>query len=143
LCTNPCGLFIKNKKTMIYYIVTFFILALILLFIFRAKKKKLTASQRKYIIKIFNNIKKIKSKKEMLIDFDKLYHKILLDLWYKWTFWDILKKEPKEIINLNKIWELHKLRNNLVHQFNNEKEDFLEKKSKEYIKEINLILKKV
>jgi hypothetical protein len=38
---------------------------------------------------------------------------------------------------------LHKLRNNLVHQFNWEKDEFLEKKNKEYIKEINLILKNI
>ncbi len=126
------------------YIVWFIIiLALFLLFIFRNKKKKLTANQKKEIIKIFNKIKKSISNKEKIIDFDKLYHKILLDLWYKWSFWEILKKEPKEILNLNKIWELHKLRNNLVHQFNWEKDSLLEIKSKEYIKEIQKILKNI
>ena len=125
------------------YIIIFFILALFLLFIFRNKKKKLTSSQKKEIITFFNKIKKFRSNKEKIIDFDKLYHRILKDLWYKWSFGEILKKEPKEILNLNKIWELHKLRNNLVHQFNWEKEDFLEKKSKEYIKEIQKILKNI
>ena len=126
------------------YIIWFIIiLALFLLFIFRNKKKKLTANQKKEIIKIFNKIKKSKSYKEKIIDFDKLYHKILLDLWYKWSFWEILKKEPKEILNLNKIWELHKLRNNLVHKFNWEKDSLLEIKSKEYIKEIQKILKNI
>jgi len=125
---------------MIYIIWIIIFLALIILFIFRNKKKKLTTSQKKEITRFFNKIKKSKSNKEKIIDFDKLFHKILIELWYKWSFWEILKKEPKEVINLNKIWELHKLRNNLVHQFNNEKDDFLEKKVKEYIKEINLIL---
>ena len=128
---------------MIYYIIIFFVLAIIILFIFRNKKKKLSANSKKEIIRFFNKIKKSSSNKEKIIDFDKLYHKILLELWYSWSFWNILKKEPKEILNLNKIWELHKLRNNLVHSFNWEKEDFLEKKQKEYIKEINLILKNV
>ena len=128
---------------MFYIFLGIIIFAIIILFIFRNKKKKLTASQKKEIIKHFNKIKKIKSKKEKIIDFDKLYHKILLELWYSWTFWEILKQEPKEVINLNKIWELHKLRNNLVHQFNWEKDDFLDKKGKEYIKEINLILKNI
>ena len=126
------------------YIIWFIIiLALFLLFIFRNKKKKLTSSQKKEIITFFNKIKKSRSNNEKIIDFDKLYHRILKDLWYKWSFGEILKKEPKEILNLNKIWELHKLRNNLVHQFNWEKEDFLEKKSKEYIKEIQKILKNI
>ena len=128
---------------MIYYIIIFFVLAIIILFIFRNKKKKLSANSKKEILRFFNEIKKSSSNKGKIIDFDKLYHKILLDLWYKWSFWNILKKEPKEILNLNKIWELHKLRNNLVHSFNWEKEDLLEKKQKEYIKEINLILKNV
>ena len=128
---------------MIYIIWIIIFLALIILFIFRNKKKKLTTSQKKEISRFFNKIKKSKSNKEKIIDFDKLFHKILIELWYKWSFWEILKKEPKEVINLNKIWELHKLRNNLVHQFNNEKDDFLEKKVKEYIKEINLILKNI
>jgi len=128
---------------MIYIIWIIIFLALIILFIFRNKKKKLTTSQKKEISRFFNKIKKSKSNKEKIIDFDKLFHKILIELWYKWSFWEILKKEPKEVINLNKIWELHKLRNNLVHQFNNEKDDFLEKKVKEYVKEINLILKNI
>lgn len=126
-----------------YIILIIIVLALIFLFIFRNKKKKLTTSQKKEITRFFNKIKKSKSNKEKIIDFDKLFHKILIELWYKWNFWEILKKEPKEVININKIWELHKLRNNLVHQFNNEKDDFLEKKVKEYIKEINLILKNI
>jgi len=128
---------------MIYIIWIIIFLALIILFIFRNKKKKLTTSQKKEISRFFNKIKKSKSNKEKIIDFDKLFHKILIELWYKWSFWEILKKEPKEVINLNKIWELHKLRNNLVHQFNNEKDNFLEKKVKEYIKEINIFLKNI
>jgi len=126
-----------------YLIIWIIILAIIIIFIFRNKKKKLYSNQKKEIIKLFNRIKKSSSNKEKIIDFDKLYHKVLLDLWYKWTFWEILKKEPKEILNLNKIWELHKLRNNLVHQFEAKEEFFLEKKVKEYIKEINLILKNI
>ena len=126
-----------------YIFLGIIIFAIIIIFIFRKKKKKLDAGSKKEIIKFFNKIKKSSSNKEKIIDFDKLYHRILLDLWYKWSFWNILKKERKEIINLNKIWELHKLRNNLVHSFDWTKEDFLEKKVKEYIKEINLILKNI
>jgi ABC-type phosphate/phosphonate transport system substrate-binding protein len=55
-------------------------LALIILFIFRNKNKKLTANQKKEITRFFNNIKKSKSNKEKIIDFDKLYHKILIEL---------------------------------------------------------------
>jgi uncharacterized protein YutE (UPF0331/DUF86 family) len=59
------------------------------------------------------------------------------------TFGEILKSKPREIDDLNKIWELHKLRNKLVHDFDLLDDIILTKKSKEYQKEFEKLLKKV
>ena len=52
---------------------------------------------------------------EKIVQYDKIYHHILKSLGYRWSFGEILKRNPKEIRNLNEVWELHKLRNRLVH----------------------------
>lgn len=106
-----------------------------------SKKKKLTEKQKKEFKKLFKSIKSPHNNpKEQIIDYDKLYHKILLALEYEGTFWEILKKEPNEIWDLDKVWELHKLRNKLVHDFDLLSPSILAKKSKEYEKQIKFIL---
>lgn len=104
-------------------------------------KKKLPSNRKVYLNKLFKWISKKTSSKEKIIDYDKLYHKILLEMWYEWTFWDILKKEPNEIWNINKVWELHKLRNKLVHDFDLLEDTFLKRKEEEYFRELFFILK--
>lgn len=81
------------------------------------------------------------SDKEKIIDYDKLYHKILLKSGYQWGFGDILKQKPPEVHNLNKIWELHKVRNLLVHEIGYPKWVSLFKVADEYKQEINSLLK--
>lgn len=103
-------------------------------------KQSLSKEDRKNFKKKFFEIKKLKSDREKIIFYDKLYHQIFLKLGYKWTFWDILKQKPIQIENLNKIWELHKIRNNLVHEFDEEIEKNLDKKVKEYEYQIEFIL---
>ena len=61
-------------------------------------------------------------------------------MWYEGNFWEILKLNPEEIKNINKIWELHKLRNKLVHDFDLLEEVILNRKSKEYKQEILKLL---
>lgn len=106
-----------------------------------SKKKKLSEKDKKELKIFFKKIKNLPSDKEKIIDYDKLYHQILKRFWYEWTFWEILKKKPNEISNLNKVWTLHKLRNTLVHEFDSSLKDGLSKRVKEYEKEIELILK--
>ena len=79
-------------------------------------------------------LKKIedKSSKVQIIECDKIYHHILRDLWYSWSFWEILKRNPKEIKNIQDVWRLHKLRNSLVHELKERDEKFLEKSAEEY-----------
>jgi hypothetical protein len=66
--------------------------------------------------------------KALIIDLDKLYHKILLGIGHEGDFGSILKSEPREIGDIGKIWELHKIRNKLVHDFSTFDEVFLKKK---------------
>jgi hypothetical protein len=54
-----------------------------------------------------------------------------------------LKSNPKEIRDLNTIWELHKIRNKLVHDFSSLSESVLKKKGNEYKKEVETLFKKV
>lgn len=102
-------------------------------------KESLSKEDRKELKKNFTEAKKIKSEREKMIFYDKIMHNILLKLWYKWTFWEILKQKPIQIENLNKVWELHKIRNKLVHELDFKVENF-EKKLKEYEYQIEFIL---
>ena len=135
---------LKNTSFLIIFFTLFFISTLVFwisIILKFSKKKKLSEDDKKELKNIFKNMKVNKSDKEKLIDYDKLYHKILQKFWYNWTFWEILKTKPNEIWNLNKVWELHKLRNKLVHDVDEEIKENLFLKVKEYEKEIEIILK--
>lgn len=123
-------------------LIVFVIIIFIAIFLIFKFKKRYKVSQAK---KIFFNeqLKKIlsyNSYKWQIIDLDKLYHKILLEAGYIWTFWEILKQEPSEIADLQKIWELHKIRNKLVHDFDNTSDKILKDYSVSYIVEIKKLL---
>ncbi len=106
-----------------------------------SRKRKLSREDRKYFKKHFNQINIKLSSKERIIDYDKLYHKVLLWLWYEWTFWEILKQYPIEINDIEKVWELHKLRNKLVHDFDLLDERLLKQKANQYKKILSQIIK--
>ena len=129
-------------KYLIILIILVFVFGIFIILKFK-KQKKLDWKSKKEILKFFDNIKKGRSSKEQIIDYDKLYHKILNKLWYSWDFGSILKSNPKIIKDINKIWELHKLRNKLVHDFDLLEEKILKKKSLEYEKIISDLLKKI
>jgi len=130
-----------------YIIISIFFLIflvwIIILLNFFLKKKTISKEKKEFLIKNFKRICVNIDKKHQIIDFDKLYHKILLEIWYKWTFSNILKLKPKQIWDLNKIWELHKLRNKLVHDFDLLEQTILNKKSRDYKIEVEKLLKKL
>ncbi|RAL55830.1 hypothetical protein BLD25_03245 [Candidatus Gracilibacteria bacterium GN02-872] len=135
---------LKNTNFLIIFFTLFFISTLVFgisIILKFSKKKKLSEADKKELKNIFKNMKVNKSDKEKLIDYDKLYHKILQKFGYNGTFGEILKTKPNEIGNLNKVWELHKLRNKLVHDVDEEIKENLFLKVKEYEKEIEIILK--
>jgi len=79
---------------------------------------------------------------EQIIEYDKIYHHILKDLGYRGSFGEILKRNPREIKNINDVWELHKLRNRLVHDLRQPKKN-LEKEALRYKKITDDFLRQV
>jgi len=134
---------INKNASMSIYIIIFIIIIFIWIFLIFKFTKKYKISSKK--IKFFNTqLKRVIanwSYKEQVIDIDKLYHKILLEAGYTWSFWEILKSEPSEIWNLQKIWELHKLRNKLVHDFDLLSEKVLKSNADSYNREIQKLMK--
>lgn len=130
-------------EIIIYFIILFVLIFWIYIIFFYNRPKKLTSEKIKYFEGKLKIIDKSKSSKEIIIDADKLYHKILLEVWYVWDFWSILKQKPIIIDDLNKIWELHKIRNKLVHDFFDFDENFLLNKQKVFLLEIKKLLDKL
>lgn len=84
----------------------------------RKSRKKLNQEQIKSLKRLLKNIElNIDSTQHQILEIDKLYHKVLREAWYNGTFWEILKLNPKEITDINLIWELHKIRNKIAHDF--------------------------
>jgi len=130
-----------------FYFVLISVLFIIIIWIFLiikfSKSRKLPENKRQFFEKNYKKIYWSSDTKHQIIDLDKLYHKLLLEIWHKWTFGEILKTKPREIGDLNKIWELHKLRNKLVHDFDLLEEVILTKRVKEYKREFEQLLKRV
>ena len=84
----------------------------------------------------------IEDPNEQIIEYDKIYHHILKSLGYRGSFWEILKRNPKEVKNLNEVWELHKLRNRLVHDLKQPKKN-LHKEAQRYKDVTEKFLKQV
>ncbi len=131
-----------NNYYILVLIIFIFIVLIWIFLIFKfTKKYKINPEKLNFFNVQLKRIILNWSYKEHIIDIDKLYHKVLQEAWYKGTFWEILKTEPSEIWDLQKIWELHKLRNKLVHDFDLLSERKLREKSEEYQKEIKKLLK--
>ena len=127
---------------LIFLIVVILIIFIWIFLIFRfTKKYKISPEKINFFNKQLNRVILNWSYKEQIIDIDKLYHKILLESGYQWTFWEILKSEPTEIWDLQKIWELHKLRNKLVHDFDLLSVKVLKTRANEYKTEIEKLIK--
>lgn len=127
-----------------YIILIFFIIIVfiwIILILKFTKKKTLNKLQKSNLKKLLKEINLTKENRQKIIDYDKLYHKILREMWYDWDFGSILKTNPKEIKNIDKIWDLHRLRNKLVHDFEYFWKELLSKGAKEYKTEIEKLLK--
>jgi len=128
----------------IYIVIIIFILIIFIwiFLIFKfTKKYKISPDKVVFFNKQLKRVIVNWSYKEQIIDIDKLYHKILLESGYQWTFWEILKSEPTEIWDLQKIWELHKLRNKLVHDFDLLSVKVLKTRANEYKNEIEKLIK--
>lgn len=136
--------FLKFMGTEFFLILAIsFFVALFLVFYFW-RKKKLDKKITQELLKKLKYIEQdIISNKEKIVVLDILLHQILKLLGYNWSFWEILKKNPKEIKNINEIWRLHKLRNTLVHELGNHDEEKLKKDVKLYVHQIQSLLKDI
>lgn len=110
---------------------------------FSKKKRKLAPQEKKKFLKKQQQIQRSISEKEKIIDYDKLYHKIFQGLGYSGDFGSILKSEPKQISDIQKIWKLHKVRNKLVHDLDDMSVSVLRKYVKEYEREVERLLGRV
>ena len=124
-------------------IIIWLVLFVLALKVYFSSQKKLSWEKIKFFLKRLEKISKENSYKSQILDFDVLYHKILLELWYKWNFWEILKQSPLVIDDLDEVWKLHKLRNKLAHDFDILEESVLKRKSQDFQKAIQKLLKKV
>lgn len=123
------------------FIICVFLFVGISFYVAKKKRVVLSSSVRGQFTKKMNRITKAwNSYKEQIMDLDKLYHHILLEAGYEWSFWEILKKEPFHISDLQKIWDLHKLRNKLAHEFDEIADSYLREKAKEFEREIQKLL---
>ena len=107
----------------------------------KKSRKKLNQEQIKSLKKLLKNIElNIDSTQHQILEIDKLYHKVIILAWYNWTFWEILKLNPKEITDINLIWELHKIRNKIAHDFDIMDQKTLLVKAKTYKKEVEKLI---
>lgn len=128
-----------------YFYAIIILVILVLLYatfwFIKLKRKILSESKKNFLNWLLKEIEKQKNPRQEIIDYDKLYHRILKELWYKGDFWNILKSNPKEISDINKIWDLHKFRNKLVHDFDTFSENVIIKNANDYKLEIKKMLK--
>lgn len=125
------------KYIFLLIIIILWIIYFLLLKMQKKVKKKLWVDKIKKYKKILEKLwKKTDSYDYKIVQYDKLYHNILLDIWYNWTFWEILKWVPKEINDINLIWKIHKIRNQIVHDFEHIDKKLLKKHCITYKKEV-------
>ena len=125
-------------------VVVIIILGWIYLIFFFKWHKKLSKNRIDYYKSIVIKTQNSQiSSKEKIVTYDKIYHNILKETGYEWNFWEILKKKPSVIKDINKIWELHKLRNVLVHEIESSDEKKLISQWISYKGEILKLLKEL
>lgn len=130
----------------IIFVLLFIIIVLLWLYLWFFYKKKVKKIEKWRFNYLKKRIKIASSNdnsfSEQIISFDKIYHTILKELGYIWTFWEILKQKPYFIDDIDKIWKLHKLRNKLAHELDNIPQTTLRKSALEYKNEVNNLINK-
>lgn len=127
------------------YLVLTLIIVIILFGVFvtffaAGKRKKLPAGRVAYYQGEISKCANL-SPSERIMHYDKILHHILRDYGYAGMVGDQLKAKPAVIIDLNAVWELHKLRNRLAHEMEAQSDGLLERKSKEFERVLQNLLK--
>ena len=126
----------------IFWWIFIFIIAIWIIILLLAKKRKKWLSEEK-IAYYKKEIKKCNysSASEKILKYDKILNHILKDFWYEWSIWDQLKAKPAILnSNLQEIWKLHKVRNQIAHELVQLSEIKLINDAKRYEKELLKIL---
>lgn len=105
--------------------------------------RKLSKERQKFFYNQLWKIQGYADAKMIIVDIDKWYHKVLQEIWNSGDFGTILKSQPREIGNIQKIRDLHKLRNTLVHDFREFDKKILATKAYEYVQEAQKLLQTV
>ena len=138
----------KNMEIKIIHIVII-VFILILLFgiwvvIYYKRSRKIPRARVKFFNSKLQEIKQSsQDETSIIMNYDKLLHHVLREFWYEGTLWEILKQNPSEISDINKIWELHKLRNKLAHDFDLLEETILRKNAREFFDQIKGLIGKM
>lgn len=130
-----------DKVAIFFSISLIFVVGTMLVFIFSQKRTLKKEQKQMFLRKIEQLLRSKKSPREKLIDMDIQMHQILKALGYKWSFWEILKKNGKNILDRETLWKLHKARNTLVHEVDSINESEIEKILKKYERYIVSFLK--
>lgn len=129
---------------------TYFLLALLIAIIlfgvfvafFWKKRKKtgLSEERKQYYGREIRKTSAFPSPNERIMKYDTILNHILKDHGYSGTVSDQLKEKPIIINDIETIWNLHKLRNRLTHDMDTISKDVLERKSREFEKELNTLI---
>jgi hypothetical protein len=114
--------------------------ALVLIFL-RPARKSLSSQRIRYFQSEIRGCKKL-SPTERIMRYDAILHFILEDYGYSGTVGDQLKAKPTMIGDLDRMWDLHKLRNHLAHEMKPIAHHVLESRSKLFEKELLRLLKR-
>ncbi|MDD2487235.1 MAG: hypothetical protein PHS92_02615 [Candidatus Gracilibacteria bacterium] len=115
------------------------VLGMAILFFVKRKKKGLSGERIEFYKK---EIKKCyySSASEKILRYDKILNHILKDFGYEGTLGEQLKKNPAVIGNIQEIWKLHKVRNQIAHELGQLSEVKLINDAKKFERELLKIL---
>jgi hypothetical protein len=80
------------------------------------KKAGLAESDRKFLLKKWQEIKKDPDLRHQIINADKILDKLLEKRGYEGNVGDKLKQSKAHFSDLDGVWNAHKLRNKLAHE---------------------------
>jgi len=108
-----------------------------------AKRKRLGRKKKEFFSQTLSSITSLPYR-DQVIQCDILLDQILSALGYSGSLGEKLKKNPVCIENeINVVWRLHKLRNTLVHSFEQQSEVLMKKESAAYIRLLGNTLEKL
>lgn len=91
-------------------------LVLVLLFFATFKKKKLSSADRNKLRKLWDHVESMSDPASTVLEAEKVLHTCFTMRGWKGTFGECLKRNGSSIVNLQPLWDAHKLRNRIAHE---------------------------